>query len=447
MKGKYLIIPVEIIVRELESRLLLALFAVKSGYKIILGSTTQIRHYTYDLPTGIIFEKCISIYKITRLKRLVNLGNKITVIDEEGLGIDNSTEHHLIERVPQETMSIVTKYFTWGSYEKEFLKKKHPEFKNVIKNTGNVRVDLWKNRYNKYFNDDVKKINTEYGDYVLFCSSFSFEHIMGDEYGEHLDAMFNDYGIMDDNLKEVKKKRFEEFIAFKELVLNLPTLMPKIKFILRPHPSENIQYWKSILKNIPNIKAVYKDSIPPWILGSKAVVHSSCTSGIEAYLMGKPVISYLPKTDESRINILGNQVSNKCYNISMVKDLLNRWMAEKKENFSNSNDNSEILPNYFGNYDGLPAYINILKEIDNININESKLDIGTFSKIKNKIKLYRKVRSMSKENKLYMKQKFPGLDQESLNDRIKRLGKAYDDLNDISFKTKKIDKDLFLIYV
>ena len=115
LKGKYLIIPVEIIVRELESRLLLALFAVRLGYKIILGSTTQIRHYTYDLPTGIIFEKCISIYKITRLKRLVNLGNKITVIDEEGLGIDNSTDHHLSERVPEETMSIITKYFTWGS--------------------------------------------------------------------------------------------------------------------------------------------------------------------------------------------------------------------------------------------------------------------------------------------------------------------------------------------
>ena len=45
-----------------------------------------------------------------------------------------------------------------------------------------------------------------------------------------------------------------------------------------------------------------------------------------------------------------------------------------------------------------------------------------------------------------MKQKFPELDQNSLNDRIKRLGKSYDELNDISFKTKKIDKDLFIIY-
>ena len=46
-KGKYLIIPVEIIVRELESRLLLALLWVRLGYKIILGSTTQIRHTLY----------------------------------------------------------------------------------------------------------------------------------------------------------------------------------------------------------------------------------------------------------------------------------------------------------------------------------------------------------------------------------------------------------------
>ena len=152
-------------------------------------------------------------------------------------------------------------------------------------------------------------------------------------------------------------------------------------------------------KNIPNIKVVYKDSIAPWILGSKAVVHSSCTSGIEAYLMGKPVISYLPKTDKSRINILGNQVSNKCYNISMVKDLLNKWMVENK-NFSNSINNSKFYLLTLVIMMVLPAYINILKEIDDIKIDEAKMDIGIIAKIKNKIKLYRKVRTMSKENKI-----------------------------------------------
>ena len=176
MEGKFIIIPIEIFVREFESRLLLTLKLAKYGYKVIIGSTTQIRHYTYDLPKGIILEKCISIQKQTRLKRLTELGNKITVIDEEGLGIDNLTEHYLNERAPQKTIAMTEKYFTWGKNETRILRSKHPQFKNKIKTTGNIRVDLWKERYGNYYEEVVERIKKIWELYTYFFKFFSRTH-------------------------------------------------------------------------------------------------------------------------------------------------------------------------------------------------------------------------------------------------------------------------------
>ena len=442
MEGKFIIIPIEIFVREFESRLLLTLKLAKYGYKVIIGSTTQIRHYTYDLPKGIILEKCISIQKQTRLKRLAKLGNKITVIDEEGLGIDNFTEHYLNERVPQKTIAMTEKYFTWGKNETKFLRNKHPQFKHKIITTGNIRVDLWKERYGNYFEEVVARIKKKHGDYILISSSFSLEHIMGDEYLNHIDNIFEDYGIGSKILNEANIGYYKEFNAFKNLIITLPKLIPETQFILRPHPSENPKHWNNLVQNSNNVQVIYEDSISPWIIASKAVIHSSCTSGIEAFLMRKPVISYIPKTDSSRLNIIGNKVSYKCKNVNQVKYILKNWTKNNFSfNYTDFENKEKILSYYFSNYKGENAYDSIFDEIKNIKINKSKIDIGIFIKIKNRLKLIKQINAMSKENKLYMKQKFPGLSQNLLTHAINRMSKAYDELNGIPFKTKKIDRD------
>ena len=64
--------------------------------------------------------------------------------------------------------------------------------------------------------------------------------------------------------------------------------------ILRPHPVENIDLWKTLLNGIKNIKVVRDDSISLWVKNSFAVMHNGCTTALEATISQKPVISYTP---------------------------------------------------------------------------------------------------------------------------------------------------------
>ena len=178
----------------------------------------------------------------------------------------------------------------------------------------------------------------------------------------------------------------------------MPKLLPETQFILRPHPSENPKHWNKLVQNSNNVKVIYEDSISPWIIASKAVIHSSCTSGIEAFLMRKPVISYIPKTDKSRLNVIGNKVSYKCKSVDQVIYILK---ILTKNNFSlkytDTENKEKLLANYFSNYKGNKAYDSIINKIKNIKINKSEIDIGMFIKIKNRIKLRKQINAMIKK--------------------------------------------------
>ena len=52
----------------------------------------------------------------------------------------------------------------------------------------------------------------------------------------------------------------------------------------------------------------YDGPLTPWMLASDGVVHSNCTTGIEAAVAGVPAIAYAP-LDESDFPMLPNQVS------------------------------------------------------------------------------------------------------------------------------------------
>ena len=64
--------------------------------------------------------------------------------------------------------------------------------------------------------------------------------------------------------------------------------------VLRPHPVENIETWKILLEDIPNVYVIREGSINPWINKAFAIMHNSCTSAIEATVFRKPVITYIP---------------------------------------------------------------------------------------------------------------------------------------------------------
>ena len=73
--------------------------------------------------------------------------------------------------------------------------------------------------------------------------------------------------------------------------------MPSTKFIIRPHPTEEIKTWidfANSLKN-KNVKVVFTgDSVNPWLIAAKKIISHNCTTSLESVLLGNISINYLP---------------------------------------------------------------------------------------------------------------------------------------------------------
>jgi len=64
--------------------------------------------------------------------------------------------------------------------------------------------------------------------------------------------------------------------------------------VIRPHPSDNVNFIKYLFANLENVKVCDDYSIIPWLFSSKAVVCSTSTVAMEAQALGIKPICLLP---------------------------------------------------------------------------------------------------------------------------------------------------------
>ena len=63
---------------------------------------------------------------------------------------------------------------------------------------------------------------------------------------------------------------------------------------LQPHPGEAVEYWTERYGGNSRVTIVPRSNPHPWIMASELVVHTGCTTGLEAALLDKPVINLMP---------------------------------------------------------------------------------------------------------------------------------------------------------
>lgn len=71
---------------------------------------------------------------------------------------------------------------------------------------------------------------------------------------------------------------------------------PEVTFIYRPHPFEDEEAYKQLLKPLPNLHLVKKGTVDGWLLRAKAVIHWESSTAIDSCLAGVPAFaaSWLP---------------------------------------------------------------------------------------------------------------------------------------------------------
>ena len=322
-----LIMPVENQVRELDSKLLLAVCASAKNISSYIGYRTELDIMISTLPRGVYLSKSLTRRSNKMFRILSKLGHIICAWDEEAL-VHYPPDIYFTRRLSPVALKYVSHIFAWGKENQELLYA-YPYLPEglPIHNVGNPRLDLFRSEFIPYFEDEINTIKNQLGEYVLINTNFGNINshlpihnlfVNKDTEGNYMDRGRGSMGMSTEYAEGRARFKHNRFDAFLSLIKYLANNLDNLNIIIRPHPVENKNPYYRLAKDYENVHVVQKGNVLPWIQASKVLVHNGCTTAIEACLAGKPAIAFEPETSERYGDALPNNISYQCKTMSEV---------------------------------------------------------------------------------------------------------------------------------
>ena len=304
--------PIEIKVREQDAKLLLAYYAALSGFTVVIGEQLRVEKASMTLPQGIYFSKGYpNHYKKRLVAQIKNTGHHFVELDEEGLIIHDKARY-LSDRMNPSLNSRIDHVYCWGDDQYDLIKNSSTPLTKKIFKTGNPRFDLLSKKYRGLYLEQAPT-NKSFSQTILINTRF---------------ALYNSIQKSKTALNEHEQYMKRLFNHFIKLVNALSKSYPSLQFIVRPHPAENQLTYKRAFTDLKNVRVTTKGNVITSILSSDMIIHNGCTTGIEAFLLDKPVINYQPVTHSKFDVNLPNDVSVKATSIEEVKQMIDESYTE-----------------------------------------------------------------------------------------------------------------------
>lgn len=451
MNKPWLYIPIETKVRELHGKTLLASFAAMSGFNVVIGSKKDINARSAFFPRGTIFNVGLAKNLSKNSQRFKRQGHKVAAIDEEGIVTLNDSLY-VKHRVSKEALGVTDMFFCWGNRQASLIKKEAEKTNCKIFITGNPRFDMLRPEYRFIFDKDADEIRKKYGKFILVNTNFGHgNHFAGDDF---LLESFKEKGWMDDPsdknffLKNIEwqKKMFKEF---QEIIPELSKNFKDHNIIIRPHPSENHDFWKEIAKNYENVLVIHSGNVIPWIMAADVLIHNGCTTAVEAFLLGTKVVAYRPFIVDEQETELPNKISIETHNVKELVDAINK-IINKIQILDEKDSKKLFLNSYLAGLSEKTASENISSSLStNINFSSKNKKINYFLLFYFEIlayikKIIQKILFNNDISESYQSHKIANLSRSEINKIITDFSKINEKFANL--KIKKIGGTCFHIY-
>ncbi len=357
-------IPIEVKIRELEGRTLLALAAAERGHQVILGSKMDALIPAVDghLPAGVIHMKSLtpSDQMLDQLTKLKSNGHLVTSQDEESGLLDESYEKFARIRYSELSINKADAVFGWGEFDTASLKQVYPDFAEKMIATGSPRVDFWRKDFQNYFHLDSKLQKWQDKPYLMVVSNFG--SVIRSNKIWNVMARLREAGYFDrDPEMELFEYEYSGYMLqlighFVKMIRQLAETYPDVNILIRPHPVEADEAWDKMIGPYPNVHVFREGTISAWIRGATAIIHNGCTSALEAAVSGVPRIAYRPLPSHFEREI-PNQLSREAFTMDELLEKVDHLLQNQSSKAELNQDKlaEEKLAKRLVNVDGVLA--------------------------------------------------------------------------------------------
>jgi surface carbohydrate biosynthesis protein len=410
-----------------------------------------------SFPKSIYLSKSLTSGSKNVFRNLRRLGHQIVAWDEEAL-VHLPPESYYPRRLSAVSMPYINQLFAWGEDNVE-LWRQYPEMPSdlPIRITGNPRGDLLRPEMRGLYAHDVAIIRQTYGNFILVNTNFNQVNAFYPDMnilipparpGQEPElsrraigmGMSREYAV---GLTKHKQSIFEDF---KGLVPVLDQTFPNHNIVIRPHPAENQEVYHKIAKTCRRVQVTNEGNVVPWLIAAKALIHNGCTTGVEAYAVGLPAITYRASMNEFYDNAfhrLPNQLSHECFDPEQLQETLANILNEQLGH-ANSDERKTIMERHLAAMEGPLAcdrMVDIFEEINSIQQKATSPALkdrlrsrawAARRRIKKRLKGFKADMSHNKTD--FLRHRYPGVSREDLQSRLDQFQEILGDHTELNVK-------------
>jgi surface carbohydrate biosynthesis protein len=342
--------PVEVKVRDLRSSVWLSLHLLEQGHEVVLGETASIREGLDIIEPDVYIRPGLSQNetKVRNTRIIQEAGGSVVVLQTEG-AVFTSDQQYRDHQIQKNMLQYTDLHCAWGERQASMIRDVMDREEAEILTSGHPRFDLLADGLREVYREQAERYHQEYGNYILFNTNFAAVN-----HASHPASRFDSQKVsyQSDLLSEYTT-------AVQKLSSGLDATI-----IVRAHPVEDLNTYRHILSDCPNVYILREGNVRPWILGADAVVHKSSTSGIESALLNTPVFSYRPVKNAKYDADLPIVVSEEINSYNALSEALGT--RGDAESYSLTAGQEAQLRSYFHNVTEPVATSLIAKKIDSL---------------------------------------------------------------------------------
>ena len=305
-----LLIPIEVQARELKARLFFAARARRRGFPVAIGRSRELHRHPERFAPGVIVDNDATPGSADHFRRARALGHRLVAWDEEAIATSGGDDRwYCRRRVDASGLGELDWFFTRGPGDAAAIIELHPHLAGRIVPAGNPRIDIL--HPSVYGSCGPPGSDAP----IVVMSRFARSNPFSGSREEILERVRRKFRLGEAETTYVQhylNHCHVLFDRFLPMVGRLAERFPDRKVIVRPHPSERIETWRALARSRPNLVVTVEGTATDQAAGAALVIHNGCTTGLEAALIGRPVLAFTPVASPAYDVELPNSVSICC---------------------------------------------------------------------------------------------------------------------------------------